>query len=68
MKNSTKLECLFVVAETCSIEVYDRLVTMHESIKKYDGIWSVKETMRRLEKHIEELEQCLNTMKTEQSK
>lgn len=68
MKKDPELEGLFVVAETCAVEVYDRLVTMHESIKKYDGIWSVKETMRRLQKHIEELEECLNMMRTTPSK
>ena len=61
-KNQT-MESALEHAEHYAIDVYDRLASMHESIG-YEGIYSVKDTLKTLTESIRQLEEVWNMTKT----
>jgi len=63
LRKNQAMESALEHAEHYAIDVYDRLASMHESVG-YEGIYSVKDTLKTLTESIRRLEEVWNMTKT----
>ncbi len=63
LKKNQAMESALEHAEHYAIDVYDRLASMHEGVG-YEGIYSVKDTLKTLTESIRRLEEVWSMTKT----